>query len=64
MVSTMSRFRHNNKIFKAVITSYSIYMMNNFIGFKFSTKKLFHKVSMFIKINTITGEKAPESIKG
>lgn len=55
MNSIMVRMGENNKIFKPIIVSYPIYMMNNLSMFKVAFYMLFHDKAVFFYIASLRG---------
>ena len=54
MVSSMFTPFFHFKIFKTIVRPITIFMMYNFfIKFKFSTKMLFHKITMFCNLSAV-----------
>lgn len=41
------RVRHHNKIFRTIVSSVSVYVVNKFVLVQFSFEHLFHNISMF-----------------
>jgi len=58
MKSSVFPFGHKLQILNAIIESIPIYMMNNLIGFKWSSQILFHNISMLKNVFAINTYKA------